>query len=360
MSDVPYWLPATLRERGLSVPFTSPALAGARVRRMDRRSDLVLPHPGGARGVYIFALGSLAEFCAATMHDVLLAQRLSAAPSLTPAAVRIAARGLAAQGAAGRAAAAAASAAEQADTRRQTAYLAMLLAGRTQDAEQAAGPDQSGQKAIHKLAARTGRTPEAVMADIELLATRLTESGLDVPAGPQATASPGRNRALLTTISAITTEIRAWATSHASEMKTARQVVAAACAVTEAGRLLLEAAQEAVADPAALLVSWTSSQEALSALIGRPDWLLDGWEQISLLWRATDDDEQRAAALAEMALLLPPTPGEADAWFAGTPALQARLRSRPAAGGLPRAGGRVPSQVVGLTERNERIRALAA
>ncbi len=360
--DQPQWQPATFLERGVAVPFTSPPLAGARVRQRERRCDLVVPHPGGARGVYIFSLASLGEFCVPSVHDVLLAGRLLTLPSLTPASVRLTALGVAAEGSAGRAAAAAAEAAVQADRDMETACKAMLLAALARDTDVrglAADATQRTQIAVHQLARRTGRTPEAVAADIAVLAGRLAQAGLDVPAGPHSPALPGRSRMLLKSVGAMATQVQAW--GHAGgDQQAALQVAALSEAMAATGQLVLEAAHKLLLDPAALLAGWAAAPDALSARIGRPDWLLDGWEHICLLWRVSADGDARAAALAELTLLLPPIPQEAQPWFAAIPSLRSNPPVRGAACPLPRAGGRIPSQAIRLIERNERIRGLAA
>ncbi len=359
--DDQHWQPATLRERGVAVPFTSPMLAGARVRLLERRHDLVLPHPGGGRGVYVLALTSLREFCAPTLHDLRLAELVAAAPALSPASVRQAARAVAAEGLAGRPARAAAAVAEAAQAATTAAFETLLLAALCQSSGavgQDGDPAQRTRAALHQMAQRIGRAPDAVRSDIARLAAGLAEAGLDLPALPGALPAPGRCRRLLAALGTMAADIRAAADAGGGQ-EADSQVADAAEAMQQAGRLVLEAAQRPLAEPAALLACWATTPDAIAARISRPDWLLDGWEPICLLWRVTEGG-QRAGALAEAALMLPPIPPELDAWFATAPALQARLRARAAAGALPRAGGRVPSQAVALTERNEHMRALAA
>ncbi len=351
--DLQHWLPATFRERGVAVPFTSPALAGARIRLLERRPDVIVPHPGGARGVYVFALASLAEFCVPTLHDFRLAARLATLPCLSPTSVRLASIAVAAEGAAGRPAAAAAAAAEAADGQRQSAFFTRLLAALEADTPATAN-ERGVSQAVHQLARRTGRTPEAVLADISQLAAELARSALDAPPGP---AAPGRGRVLLAAIATLGAEVQAWP-GQGGKHPAAPQVVAAATAMQAAGGLVLREANKVMADPATLMRSWGQSQAGLAALVAQPDWMLDGWEHICLLWRICGSDEERAAALAEIALLLPPVPAEADAWFAGEAALIALLHARPP--NAQAACVREPSQGVSLTARNERIRSLAA
>lgn len=351
------WLPATFRERGVAVPFTTPQLAGARIRLVDRRFDLIVPHPGGARGVYIFALASLGEFCAASLHDRCLAARLAVLGAPTPGAVRTASRTVAAEGAAGRAAAAAARAAETADGHIRAAFETLLLglpprngiASQT-ELEMA----QATRKAIQALASRLGGTPEAVQVDIGRLAGQLTDAGLDSPAGGK-----GRCATLLDTMDVTADAMRHW-TGTVRDHPAALQVAAAARSFSEAGRLLLAATHKTLQDPAALIAAWGGSMEAVSARCARPALLLDGWEHLCLLWRVAETNSARSEAVEEAAVLLPPIPPEAETWFEAQAPLRARLQAGGVASALPRAGRSLPSQVVNLVERNERIRALAA
>ncbi len=392
--DVQHWQPATLRERGVAVPFTTPALAGARIRLLERRADLIVPNPGGVRGVYVFALGSLAEFCKPTLHDSRLVARLAALSCFTPGSVREAAGAVALEGAAGRPAAAAAAASAALQQQREAAYLNAFLAALQASPQQGAGqpghnPAQnSSQQAIQNLAKRTGRSPEAVMADIALLAATLARSPQDGPAAPGGRPTPGRGQNLLAAIAAFAGQVEGWS-NQGGQHAAAAPLVAAARTMHEAGSLVLAAGARAVNDPAALLSGWALSQANVTALVAQPDWLLDGWEHICLLWRVSELDAARAAALSEAGLVLPPVPADAALWCAGDPGLQTRLGAIPhtlaggaapqnpgaqapgsQAGGAQNAGaqpasapgiiGRDPSQAVSLTARNERVRSLAA
>ncbi len=356
--DLQHWLPATFRERGVAVPFTTPALAGARIRMLERRPDVIVPHPGGARGVYVLALASLAEFCVPTLHDVRLAGRLASLTTFSPGSVRAAAAAVAAEGAAGRAAASAATAAEAADGRRQAGFFGALLAAMEADGQPGI-ERRGGQLAVQQLAKRTGCTPEAVMADLSLLAAELARSALDGPPGPGGAMPAGRGRNLLAAIAALAGEIQSWS-DKAGELPAAAQIVAVAGAMHIAGGLVLQAGNRRLANLPNLLSWWAESQAESLAVIRRPDWLLDGWEHVCLLWRACGPEEDRAATLAEMALLLPPVPAEAESWLAGDGTLLARLQARPLPAQAACMAIREPSRAVSLTARNERIRSLAA
>src|SRR5215472_10209040 len=96
------YVPATFRERGVAVPFTTPLLTGARVRRAEQGgTELLMLNPAGAPGVYILPSTGLGTLCRPSVHDTRLNQRISTLPTITPASVRDAAREVAASGLAG-------------------------------------------------------------------------------------------------------------------------------------------------------------------------------------------------------------------------------------------------------------------
>lgn len=96
---IPTYFPATFLERGVAVPFTMPALAGARVRLANPEGvEFILPNPSGGRGCYIVHWSGVRQLCRPTVHDTLLQERIISTPVLNPGTIRLAARHLAAQG----------------------------------------------------------------------------------------------------------------------------------------------------------------------------------------------------------------------------------------------------------------------
>lgn len=112
MSDAaslePFLKPAiraeTFRERGVSVPFTTPFLFGARLRGGEdgRARELVVANPYGGAGVYVLPASNVKNVCSPTVHDRLLLERLDAETDLSPCSVRRLAFALGVEGYAGR------------------------------------------------------------------------------------------------------------------------------------------------------------------------------------------------------------------------------------------------------------------
>lgn len=351
------WQPATFRERGVAVPFTTPLLAGARLRMAERRHDVVVPHPGGVRGVYIFALASLGEFCAPTLHDRLLAERLASLWPLSPAGIRRVAREVGQSGAAGRAAAKAASAGLAAEAAARSRFEQMLLNAVLGEDVGNSAPAQRTAEAVRNLAGRTGRDAEALLADIGRLSLALADSGLDW-VGSDGRTVQGRCGRLLGSLEAMRTGLSRASDEGGTALGAVMGDVVAA--LLRAASTVLGGAQRLLGDPAALLITWAAGAEQGVARLHRADWLLDGWEALCLLWQVAETGDQRAWTTTEIGALLPPVPPEADAWFA-TPEPVAALRAAQAAClAQARPIMRASSDMVTLIARNERIRALAA
>jgi hypothetical protein len=93
-------------------------------------------------------------------------------------------------------------------------------------------------------------------------------------------------------------------------------------------------------------------------LVARPDWLLDGWDQICLIWSYARDDGARRAAMAEIMSIAPVLPREAEAWHTGTEIVNENLRFRRV---VPlNEDWRTGAVAFRLIERNELFRAMAA
>ncbi|HEV7266290.1 MAG TPA: hypothetical protein VGN83_15410 [Falsiroseomonas sp.] len=298
-------------EAGVAVPFTTPMLAAARLRRLPGKPpELVLP-PLGGRGSYVLGWDSCLAL-SPTLHDRALWLRVASMPAMTPAAMRAAAREVAAQGLAGRPAQAAALAAREA------------------------------QAALHAaLEARFAAAPPLIEA--------LAETGPD--------GGPGTPVA-----------VRLDALSGFAEAATAQALAANEAADRETARLVASAAQLALAATRAALTARRQAVEALSAtptdpaliarialLASRPDWQLDGWCRPAALARLAPGS--LGPLLREVLLALPVAPFEAEEWWSSAGGWDAVLRGRARL--APRAvrGGEAR---VDMVARLEAMRAVAA
>jgi len=127
---------------------------------------------------------------------------------------------------------------------------------------------------------------------------------------------------------------------------------AAELALSMATKALAEV-RHATADMVGLLRSWSTRPAAVTRLAERPEWLLDGWEQICLIWNYAQDDAARYAALVEVVEYVPIMPKEVSDWSGDTSDLVLR---RP---GILESEWRNGATMYDLIARNEHLRAIA-
>lgn len=358
--------PATFLERGVAVPFTTPLLAGARARHGSRNTvELVLPNPSGGRGVYIVPCASIRSLCRPTVHDSRLNQLISGLPMLTPSTMRRVGLDVASQGLAGRPAMAAAQAAAEKDRQDQVLTKYLLLGTLAEQAapEEFKGIDWRRQRAplleqrAHGIVAQFARSqnqsPEELASALEALTAMFVPIGI---AGQWTEARLVRQLRELTELHAgLVERMREPCDDVLFEL--ADMIAARAGPMVATAKRVLGGVQLLGQDVIGLLRTWSKQRERMADLAARPEWLLDGWEQVSLLWRSTGGPDQQRAVLSEMAHVVPVLPREAAQWG----------EQPPVAGDAGGASDRVSFNrewragpaMLNLTARNERLRALA-
>lgn len=314
--------PASFLERGVAVPFTTPQLAGARVRPAERTgTEFVVPNPSGGRGVYVLHWGGVRQLCRPTVHDTLLHQRIARLPVMDPRGVRLTVRGLAAEGMAGREAAASAAAAAEAD-RQEHILLNFLLLVTLMEQIEPSGPrigaatertpdlDRRARRVVGGFAASINRGMEQVSTDLEALSGLYISIGLD-PAG-----APPRLPRLAARLGAAAQTLQAWAGSQPDDSfaplaisiaKSAHVTAACAARTVQSTRALAH-------DMPGLLRGWSLTPDEIRDQASRPAWVLDGWERICLLWETADHPSKQRAVLLEIAQLVPLLPREVSGW----------------------------------------------
>lgn len=358
--------PTTFLERGVAVPFTTPMLATARARPMERGgTELIVPNPSGGDGVYVLPWNAVCDLCRPTMHDMQLNELVAELPTITPHGIRLAARTIAAEGLAGRPARAAATEAATHERLDQllTNFLLLLElvkqgepTGRNPvppDKEQPALLERRARWVIGHISPRLGLSPDRIATGLEQLAALFSAVGIgrQIP--------DARLTRLTNAVARLQQDTRAWSEAKADDSAAIAAMVAEvaghtlACAASTLG-----ATRKLVEDLPMLLRNWDNAPDTLAQRATRPDWLLDGWEQICLLWDTAETDPMRRAALADMALMIPIMPREAASWMEDTVlAMEANNRRRNVKINEDwRTGITVFDQIA----RNERIRALAA
>jgi hypothetical protein len=357
--------PTTFLERGVAVPFTTPMLAGTRARPAQRGgTELIVPNPAGGRGVYILPWGGVCQLCRPTVHDTRLNQAVAALRTVTPATIRQAAREVAAEGLAGqdaRAAADTAVATEYQDRLLTNFLLLLALVEQVDPAGLGSVPanrartaelELRAKRTVAGIAPKLGRPVDAIATGLEELAAVLAGIGVS------GQSPPPRIPRLLEALRRVREDAGTWAREHGDDSGAQAQMAAAVADLTIAcAEKTLTEAHGLIGDMAGLLREWGAAPDKLSQRVSRPEWLLDGWEQICLIWHCADGDVARRAALAEMALLVPVLPKEASDWVGMKidDDMVMRFRKTVSLNQDWRTGAQFER-----IERNEKLRALAA
>jgi hypothetical protein len=363
---VPSHKPASFLERGVAVPFTTPQLAGARIRPAARTgTEFVVPNPSGGRGVYILTWTGVKQLCRPTVHDTLLHQRVSRLPVMDPAGVRATARQLAAEGLAGKEATLAAAASVALEKQELILVNFLLLVTLMEQmeptglrisaaTEHTSEIDVRARRIIAQVGASIGRGAARIGADLEAL------SVLFVPIGLKAEMPPARLPRLMTRLEAVADGLTVWAKQLPDDSRAGlagslsrSASVTATCATTAHA-----AARDLTNDMPGLLQTWATSPAEIVKQTNRPEWILDGWERFCLLWETASTISTQSAALLEMAQLVPMLPQEGSAWGEERTELEklepglrnARLNVSWRGGGASH----------GLIARNERLQGLIA
>jgi hypothetical protein len=358
--------PASFQERGVAVPFTTPALAGARIRPADRTgTEFVVPNPSGGRGVYILTWSGVKQLCRPTVHDTLLHQRVSRLPVMNPAGVRAAARQLAAEGLAGKDAtlAAAASAALERKELVLVNFL-MLITLMEQvepaglrisgDTEHTPEIDRRARRIVARVGPMIGRTPAQIGDDLEAL------SALFVPVGLRAETPPARLPRLMARLTATADGLAAWAERFKDDSRAnlASSLSRSALVTTTAAATAHSAALDLTDNMMGMLQIWSSTPTEVIKQTSRPEWILDGWERFCLVWETAGTISTQSAALLEMAQLVPMLPRE------GATFGQERSELEKLEPGLRNAqlnvSWRGGGALQGLIARNEKLQGLIA
>lgn len=315
--------PATFLERGIALPFTTPALLGGRIRPGQRREpELVLANPAGAEGVYILPWAALPDFCPPSLHDRAIWAQVSNLQLLTPRAVLQVARRVAAEGFAGRDAASAASGAMDAETQQRVLvhyHLLLELVRQGEPADSGLPPPERDHPANVEKRARAvldrrkqdnTLPPTAAVDALEEIALAFQSVGLrHNPTG-------ARLPLLCHEIAAVTQELLAWGEHGQDDVRLCCRLLSQATELTlRVARVALAGAHELLLDLWALLPRWRTEPGQLLSLVERAEWVLDGWSTICGLWRACEGQPNaRRGALLEMAALVPMIPTEVRGW----------------------------------------------
>ena len=317
--------PLSFRERGATVPFTTPILLNARIRSAEFGliREMVLVNPSGGRGAFVLPWSSMPEICAPTLYDRHLWESLDEAEDISPIGIRQQAQRLAAQGLAGRHAAAAAREAQLRDQGAQQLMRSMLLerliastetAAEKALAAKASGDTSRGERAMQRASAIAEMPLVEFASDLEALSIALSGATRD------AQGEESRLQQMLGGLGRLAHGIASWVLEEhdAGPHKMAAQFV------YQSARQTMECAEKALTSTHGLIIDfgrlvphWRAQKEKILAHARTPDWVMDGWRTPLALWE-TIGPEERRAAIWELALIAPVLPREGKTWLGKT------------------------------------------
>lgn len=265
--------PLRCSDRGVCAGLTTPALFGARLRVGLNGLEVLIPNPSGGAGWLVVPWPAAVEAFIPTVADRMLAAALTV-EEVTLERLSAAAMTVAKAGFAGRPVLRAAEASQR-GAHDQHALIAAQLEHR-----------RSGGSLLLPLFADAGLHGDGAM-DVRR-AGRILEFA----------------QGLLS-----------WRGTCPSDDDRGRAALLAekATAIAEAASRLIVATRALAADLVGLLDLWRSDKKALLAFAHRPQWVMDGWDLLASLWRATEE-EARQSVLRRIIALVPPAASEVLTW----------------------------------------------
>ena len=322
-NSLDHLLPSTFEERGATVPFTTPALSLARVRKNSRdRLEIVVGQFSGGPGAYVIPWASLSEIITLTSHDVLLHEKVEERQALDPHAVRMAALEVARSGLAGPDVVASAAKALADDEEAKALNQVILILKVIEEAEPAHA----------RSLMRDIRTPEGqdrLNLDAKAFDQRLSDLGIATyPVGTVWSPFDGRLRRLVRRLGEFTAAVSTWGMEHLGEGADQAAFTAEVSAFSlKIAREALQRFDTVVGSPRQIVVDWEARATAVSRLVMRLAWLVDGWQPLIETWFLAGDDQARIEAMDFIVPRLPFIPAK-------------ELEPVPVAIALVRKGGR--------------------
>jgi hypothetical protein len=284
-------LPATFEERGAVVPFTTPALSLARVRRDQRqRMILMMPNFGGTEGAFVVPWNAVAEVATLSIHDRALHEDVEAAEAVTPEQPRGCALRIGMTGLAGPVVAAASRAAMDAEKRKTVELHFLLILSLLNALGLGADdltPHGAGSEAWRaKTKSLLDQAGQRLRIEVNDIYARLAAlSRVLVPLGLSAGRQEGRLRNLLDGFADFRDGITEWSEGEKSELAPFADFAGfvADDTLRNADRLFRQL-DGGVRDIVSVVRDWNNHAKAVVGTANKLSWLLDGWDVIFAFW----------------------------------------------------------------------------
>lgn len=308
-------LPSTFEERGATVPFTTPALSMARVRKDWRdRLEIVVGQFSGGPGAYVIPWLTVTEIISLTSHDVLLHEKVLERQALDPHAVRMAALEVARSGLAGPDVVAGAAKALADDEEAKALNQVVLIIKVIEEAEPVHARNlmrnirtPEGQDRVREVFFSIG---DKLNLDAKAFDRRLSDLGIATyPVGTVWSPFDGRLRRLVRRLGEFTTSVGNWGLEHLGEGADQAAFCAEVSSHTlKIAREALQRFDTVVGSPRQIVADWEARAAAVRRLVMRLAWLVDGWQPLIETWFAVADDDGRIDALEYILPRLPFVP----------------------------------------------------
>ncbi len=311
--------PATYEERGVSVPFTTPRLNRARLRRdQDGQFEFLLPNLSGGKGVYVLNWKALPSVMTLTLHDRLLFEEIAKLDTHSPERIRSCVLKVQGTGICGPDAARRAATLQDDDSQYlvltqfvlMTEMLKLVNIGPADLLRPGMTADDSkriARQALAKVAAMVDVPPDEMTSRIDRIGEVVAAIGL--PQSPKS----GRLRGLADRLQGFAQGAQRFAESDPSDAALLGTYVS-----TVANHTLTLAHQrvgklDAICrDARRMARDATNLEKSIQELVARISWLLDGWEFLIALWESMKDEPSalKRTTITDMSGQLPLIPKE--------------------------------------------------
>jgi hypothetical protein len=315
-------LPATFEERGAVVPFTTPALSLARVRRDQRqRMILLMPNFGGTEGAFIVPWNSVSEVTTMSIHDRALHEEIEAAEAVTPEQLRGCALRIGLTGLAGPTVAEASRSAVESEKRKTVELHFLLIIGllnslglATEDLTALGSGTETWRVRVKTLLGQAGQRLGIEVNDIYARIAALAR--VMVPLGLSGGRHEGRLRALLDDFADFRDAVTEWSESEKSELAPFANFAGFIAHDTlKAADRLFRQLDTGVRDMVSIVRDWNTHAKGVVGVAGKLCWLLDSWDFIFEFWAQVQGEpiEIQREAIGRIVRVLPLIPrNEAD------------------------------------------------
>ncbi|HZT89092.1 MAG TPA: hypothetical protein VFA12_14050 [Stellaceae bacterium] len=314
-------LPSTFAERGAIVPFTTPLMSNARVRKDWRdRLELVISGFADGAGEYVLPWDAAADVVSMTAHDTMLHEEVMNRQALDPYGIRQAALDVAKTGLAGPevADAAARSAADdEAIKELNEAMLTLRLIaeidrGRADALRREVGTSEGRARVREALTEMSSQLKLDGAAFSSLAQLGGLTCAVCVPDSP----TPGRLRRLVRQLGDFRVSVSNWGAERLGVVAEQAGFCAAVAANTlRTAEACLAEFDAAIARPGRLIANGKGRSDQVQHLVGRLAWMLDGWDRVVEAWAEAADDNAKINILGSLVQVLPLLPrkeAEAD------------------------------------------------